>query len=455
MASICAFQGAKLQPNNARKTPTLSINHSLGASSGVHAAPQVQRSVQINSHNRRADIQLGFPEPDQFYAYVDEISDSNGRIDVLGLGQAMIDFSAAVGDNWLEELEVEKGARKLISVEERGKILEKLEGESYQITAGGSLSNTLMALSRLGTAAELQGNPKLNVAMSGLIGSDRLGSFYAAQMKSAGVDVVSPPTDGANTGTVVVLTSKDAQRTMLSYLGTPAAIPIDPRLEDAISRSSLLVIEGYLWELPEAGTTIHGAIQAAQRHGTIVAMTAGDAGVVERHGSEIWEAIDSGIDLLFTNASEATALVACAPEGAVPAHAIDVPPSMWSSEAAALALGPHCSLVCVTDGANGSILTALGQLHVVPPHWTETPPIDTCGAGDAYAAGLLFGFMKKLDVTNMGRVAARAASAVIARHGATMSQNAAAIVVAALPAGAQSMSKTFTTSSEVAAMDGA
>jgi sugar/nucleoside kinase (ribokinase family) len=126
----------------------------------------------------------------------------------------MIDFSSAVGDNWLEELEVEKGARKLISVGERGKILEKLEGESYQVTAGGSLSNTLMALSRLGTAAELQGSPKLNVAMSGLIGSDPLGSFYSAQMKTAGVDVVSPTTEGANTGTVVVLTSKDAQRTM-------------------------------------------------------------------------------------------------------------------------------------------------------------------------------------------------------------------------------------------------
>jgi len=412
--------------------------------------------VKINSHNRRADIQLGFPKFDDFYAHVEEKSESSGRIDVLGLGQAMIDFSAAVGDDWLEELEVEKGARKLISVEERGKILEKLEGGSYQVTAGGSLSNTLMALSRLGSAAELQGSAKLNVAMSGLIGSDRLGSFYSAQMKSAGVDVVTSPTESANTGTVCVLTSRDAQRTMLSYLGTSAAIPIDPRLENAISRTSLLVIEGYLWELPEAGSTIHGAIQAAQRHGTIVAMTAGDAGVVERHGNEIWEAIDAGIDLLFTNACEATALVACAPEGAVPAHAIDVPPSMWSSEAAALALGPHCSLVCVTDGANGSMLTAHGHLTVVPPHWTEAPPIDTCGAGDAYAAGLLFGFMKKLDVPNMGRVAARAASAVIARHGASMSQNAAATVVAALPTGVQSLSKAFkSNSSEVAAMDGA
>ena len=329
------------------------------------------------------------------------------------------------------------------------------------MTAGGSLSNTLMALSRLGAAAELHGSPPLRIAMSGLIGSDPLGSFYSAQMRSAGVQVVSPPTVKANTGTVVVLTSPDAQRTMLSYLGTPAPVPLNPLLEDAISRSAVLVIEGYLWELPGAGETIRGAIAAAQRHGTIVAMTAGDAGVVQRHGSEMWEAIDAGIDLLFTNSSEAAALVACAAENSSSkngSHGDDELPrkiASWSAEDAALALGPHCSLVCVTDGSNGSVLTALGQLHVVPPHWTETPPIDTCGAGDAYAAGLLYGFLRKYDINSMGRVGARAASAVIARHGATMNEDAAATVAAALPAGAQSMSKVFPSSSGVAAVDAA
>lgn len=319
-----------------------------------------------------------------------------------------------------------------------------------------------MALARLGAAAEMHGSPPLRVGMSGLIGSDPLGSFYTAQMRSAGVHVVSPPTRDANTGTVVVLTSPDAQRTMLSYLGTPAPVPLNPMLEDAISRSALLVIEGYLWELPGAGDTIRGAIAAAQRHGTIVAMTAGDSGVVQRHGSEMWEAIDAGIDLLFTNSDEAVALVACAPEGATPlldatnSSTSNKSAAPWSAEDAALALGPHCSLVCVTDGSNGSVLTALGQLHIVPPHWTETPPVDTCGAGDAYAAGLLYGFLRKFDINSMGRVGARAASAVIARHGATMGEDAAAAVAASLPAGAQSMAKVFPPSSNgVAAVDAA
>ena len=359
----------------------------------------------------------------------------------------MIDFSAPVNDSFLTDVNVEKSSRKLITVAERASILERLDGFPYQVTSGGSLSNTLKTLALLGSAAAASGHPDINIAMSGLIGSDPLGSFYTAQMKAVGVDVLSPPTEAANTGTVVVLTSPDAQRTMLSYLGTPAAVPLDAHLEASIARSSVLVIEGYLWELPDAEATIRGAIAAAQRHGTVVAMTAGDAGVVQRHGAEMWSAIDAGIDLLFTNAAEAAELVACAPEVAVVVHHHTLPAaktkSTWAAEAAALALGPHCSLVCVTDGCNGSILTALGQLHVVPPVWTESPPVDTCGAGDAYAAGLLYGFLRKFDVGSMGKVAARAASAVIARHGATMNEEAAVAVAATLPSAAKSMVKSF------------
>lgn len=338
--------------------------------------------------------------------------------------------------------------RRLITAEDRGEILQKLESTNYQITAGGSLSNTLMALARLGAAGQ-PGADGIHVAMAGLVGSDPLGSFYSAQMQGAGVSVVSDPVEGASTGTVVVLTSPDAQRTMLSYLGTPAEIKIDARLEEAISRSTLLVIEGYLWELPRAAETISAAIAVAQRHGAMVAMTAGDAGVVERHHSEMWAAIDAGIDLLFTNADEATALVQHSPEGSAAVQASA--PGQSPAEAAALALGPHCSLVCVTDGSAGSVLTALGEVYVVPPHWTSTPPVDTCGAGDAYAAGLLYGFLRRYDVVTMGRTAARTASAVIAHHGSTLNEEDAAAVVGGLPSAARSMTAPAPATAEVEA----
>lgn len=354
----------------------------------------------------------------------------------------MIDFQSTVDDSWLEKYDVEKGCRKLITVEERTELLQRLDDESYQISAGGSLSNTLMALSRLANARSLSTQPSpssIHVAMAGLIGTDTLGSFYSAQMRSSGVSILSPPTPDTHTGTVVVLSTQDAQRTMLSYLGTPAPIIIDNPLHQAISQSRMLLIEGYLWELPGAMQTIKDAIAAAQRHGTLVAMTAGDAGVVHRHHREIWECIGSGIDILFTNAQEAQALMQYCPDATgatnVKEEAADLSMASASSgaEAAALSLGSCCNLVCVTDGSAGSVITALGQLYTVPPCWMESPPLDTCGAGDAWAAGFLHAFMEGYDVVTMGRCASRTATAVISQQGAALSEEGAAACVKKMP----------------------
>jgi sugar/nucleoside kinase (ribokinase family) len=90
-------------------------------------------------------------------------------------------------------------------------------------------------------------------------------------------------------------------------------------------------------------------------------------------------------------------------------------------------------VVVVTDGAAGYHIAALGQLHCVPPCWTEAPPVDSCGAGDAYAAGLIYAYLRGCDVVAMGRTAARVASAVIAKQGSMLSAEAAAALVDALP----------------------
>lgn len=112
--------------------------------------------------------------------YDEEISGSASvlpeRWDVLGLGQAMVDFSGMVDDDFLERLGLEKGTRKLVNHEERGRVLRAMDGCSYKAAAGGSLSNSLVALARLG--GKPIGGPALNVAMTGSVGSDPLGGFY-------------------------------------------------------------------------------------------------------------------------------------------------------------------------------------------------------------------------------------------------------------------------------------
>jgi sugar/nucleoside kinase (ribokinase family) len=126
-----------------------------------------------------------------------------------------VDFSGTVGDDFLEQLGLVKGIRKVVNHEERGKVLRALDGRSYKLSAGGSLSNTLVALARLGTASTQ--SRTLNVAMTGSVGSDALGDFYRTKLLRAGVHFLSQPVVDGTTGTVIVLTTPDAQRTMLSY----------------------------------------------------------------------------------------------------------------------------------------------------------------------------------------------------------------------------------------------
>lgn len=348
----------------------------------------------------------------------------------------MVDMSCVVKSDRIADLGVERGSRNLITVSERADILEGLE---YRLSAGGSLSNTLIDLSRLVEAANDQYSLiGKGVEFGGLVGNDALGTFYRTQMGSAGVRVVDfdqdqgQMEDQINTGTVVVLTDETADRTLFSYLGTQNEIVVSNAMERSIEKASVLVLEGYVFELPEARRTVLAAIATAKRHGVRVALTAGDAGVVVRHGEAMWEAIQAGVDILFTNAAEATQLAKCRPVVETPHFSrTDISPATSQAEAAALCLGPHCpGLVCVTDGSRGSVVVGVGELRRIPPVWKPEAPVDTTGAGDAWCAGFLFGLMYQGgDVTQLGRLAALAASAVISHTGPTLTEDDAARIV--------------------------
>jgi sugar/nucleoside kinase (ribokinase family) len=211
-----------------------------------------------------------------------------------------------------------------------------------------------------------------------------------------------------------------------------------------------LVLEGYLWEVRGAAAALPAIVQHARANGALVALTAGDAGVVQRHSTNILAAIAAGVDIWFGNESEAAALVSAlkeqqhtelslsevqllsvgdqdhrkltaptsssgssnnsddaftaAPSGiafstaAVESSLNNSSSSSFSSpqsshysgsvaEECALSLGTICPMVAVTDGSRGSYITAGGQLAVVPPYWRAQPPVDTCGAGEGLGAG--------------------------------------------------------------------
>lgn len=327
------------------------------------------------------------------------------RWDVLGLGQAMVDFSGMVGDEFLKKLELEKGTRKVVNHEERGKVLSALDGCSFKASAGGSLSNTLVALARLGSTSK--SGPGLKVAMTGSVGSDPLGDFYRAKLLKANVHFLSPPIVDGTTGTVIVLTTADAQRTMLSYQGMSSVVNFDSSLSATISSSRILVVEGYLWEIPQTVDAIAQACKDAHNNGVLVALTASDVSCVTRHRKQFWNLMATCTDILFTNCDEARAICGLS--------------SSASPALAARHLSQCCPFVSVTDGAGGSYIGLLGDILYVAP--APCVPVDTCGAGDAYAAGILYGILKGIpDLKVVGKLAARVAAVVVGQQGTRFRQ---------------------------------
>ncbi|XP_030532849.1 uncharacterized sugar kinase slr0537 [Rhodamnia argentea] len=322
------------------------------------------------------------------------------RWDVLGLGQAMVDFSGMVDDDFLERLGLVKGTRKLVNHEERGGVLRAMDGCTYKAAAGGSLSNSLVALSRLGTRPI--GGPPLSIAMAGSVGGDPLGGFYRAKLRRANVNFLSAPVNDGTTGTVIVLTTPDAQRTMLAYQGMSSSVNYDSSLAGMVSKTNVLIVEGYLFEFPDTIKTIVKACEEARRSGALVAITASDVSCIENHYDDFWEVVGEYADIVFANSEEARAFCHFS--------------SKESPVSATRYLSHFVRLVSVTDGPRGSYFGVKGEAIYIPP--SPCIPVDTCGAGDAYASGVLYGILRgACDLKGIGALAARVASTVIGQQG--------------------------------------
>ncbi|KAL8160233.1 hypothetical protein V2J09_001770 [Rumex salicifolius] len=381
-----------LKPHRLRSNRSIRYKVVFSSSSSTHHSSSMDGTGSGNAYGdvseSDSDLEVDEGEDSDFEALAVE------RWDVLGLGQAMVDFSGMVDNEFLQNLGLENSMRKVVNHEERGKVLRAMDGCSYKAAAGGSLSNSLVALARLGSRSV--GGPILNVAMTGSVGGDPLGGFYRAKLRRAGVNFLSAPVKDGTTGTVIVLTTPDAQRTMLSYQGTSSTINYDPALCNLISKTNILVVEGYLFEFPDTIKSIIRACKDARSNGALVAVTASDVSCIEGNYA----------DIVFANDDEARSLCGFSSEE--------------SPLSAARYLSHFVPFVSVTDGSNGSYIGTKGEAVYIPPH--PCTPVDTCGAGDAYASGILYGILRGVsDLNEIGGFAARVAAVVVAQQGTRLS----------------------------------
>jgi sugar/nucleoside kinase (ribokinase family) len=310
-------------------------------------------------------------------------------LDIVGIGNAVVDVLAHVDDAFVARHGMVKGAMTLIDVD-RARALQELMGPAVECS-GGSAANTMVGLASLGGRA----------GFIGKVRDDALGSVFTRDIRSAGVEFDTPPArSGPGTGRCLIFVSPDAQRTLQTYLGASSGLGPEDVDVSMIRRARYTYLEGYLWDPPPAKEAFLKAARAAHDAGGRVALSLSDPLCVERHRESFLELIREHVDVLFANEAEITALYRAG-----------------SFDEAISRLGGQCELAALTRGELGSVVVTGEAVHGI----TAEPVaelVDTTGAGDLYASGFLFGLTRGHDPRECGRIGSIAAAEVIGHMGA-------------------------------------
>jgi sugar/nucleoside kinase (ribokinase family) len=311
-------------------------------------------------------------------------------VEVLGLGNSLVDIIAMTSDDYLVAQAMQKGAMTLID-EPRAESLYAAR-VAPTIVSGGSAANTIVGVGSFGVKG----------AYIGKVKNDALGGHFTHDIRAMGVDFsTSHATDGPATGRCFVYVTPDGERTMNTYLGASTFLS-PPDVDEALVRDAgIIYLEGYMWDRPAAKSAFQKAAKIAHEAGNRVALTLSDSFCVGRFRAEFLDLMRSGlVDTIFSNTDEALALYETA------------------DFAAALgALRAEGVLGVVTRSEKGSIVLDGQNTHEVPAFPIDRV-IDTTGAGDLFASGFLAGMARGADYFTCGRLGALAAAEVIQHLGA-------------------------------------
>ncbi len=309
--------------------------------------------------------------------------------DVIGVGNAIVDVLSPTEDAFLAEHGLDKGMMTLIDTA-RARSLYGAMGPAVEVS-GGSAANTIAGLASLGGRA----------AYIGKVRNDQLGGVFAHDIRAAGVDFRTPPaTEGAPTARCLIFVTPDAQRTMQTYLGVSVELGPDEIDETAVADAGITYLEGYLFDPPEAKKAFVKAAEIAHRAKRKVALTLSDPFCVDRHRAAFLHLISGHVDILFANEAEIIALF-----------------EVDDFDEAQRQVRGHCEIAALTRGDKGSVIVAGDDVHVVPAQPVDRV-VDTTGAGDLYAAGVLYGLSRRRSLTDCARIGGLAAAEVIGHYGA-------------------------------------
>ncbi len=313
---------------------------------------------------------------------------TTSALDVVGIGNAIVDIIAHADDGFLTAQGMAKGSMTLID-EARAEEIYKAMGPAVE-SSGGSAGNTIAGIASLGGKA----------GYIGKVRDDLLGKVFRHDITSAGVTFTTEAaTDGPSTARSMILVTPDAQRTMNTYLG--ACVNLRPEDVDLalVESAQVTYLEGYLFDPPLAQEAFRLAARTAHAAGRKVSLSLSDGFCVGRHRAAFLDLVEHHIDILFANESEISALF-----------------ETDDFDTATARVRGLCELSALTRGADGSVLVSRDHIIEVPAA-KASKIVDTTGAGDLYAAGVLHGLTTGRTLAECGRLGSLCAAEIISHYG--------------------------------------
>ena len=280
---------------------------------------------------------------------------------ILGIGNAIVDVICKVTESFISQNNLTKSTMKLVDESEFKKLLSSLK--IVETVSGGSVANSIVGLSQLGN----------KVGFIGKISDDELGKKYEDGLKKENVSFFySKKKELVPTGTCLILITPDSERTMVTFLGTAGKINENDIDTEAIKKSEILFLEGYLWDEGEPKKAFEKAIKNSNK----VAMSLSDLFCVERHKPHFLELIKNKLDIVFANEQEIMSLI----------------DTKKFDDVINFSKGIN-KLVVITRGDKGALAINSNEVMECPAH-NNLKIKDLTGAGDLFAGGFLDGYIK-------------------------------------------------------------
>ena len=318
--------------------------------------------------------------------------------DVFGVGNALVDIVTFVSEDFIRENALNKGTMTLSESEKQATILQSLgiSKQSLELKSGGSAANTMIGIARCGGSG----------FYTGKVATDPNGEFYRLDLLKAGIRFDINPeaeTNGA-TGTCVVMTTPDAERTMYTHLGVSVQLTDSDIDVDRISKSKYVYVEGYLWDSETPRKACVKTLESAKKVGTITSFTFSDPFLVNRYRAEFFNLANELCDVIFMNSDEAMSFTEINDIRRTLDYLANLKPTFF-----------------VSASADGAYVVKNGSISLVGGFPVKA--IDTNGAGDNFAAGTLYGLANGYSEQASARLGNFVASEIVQVKGARIEKN--------------------------------